>query len=371
MSVINKMLRDLDARRGEARLPDLPQGAIPAAMEGTASVGAPAGQRALRWVLLLTGLVALAGALACYLHATQAVVPPPLQVAAPVAAPTAAPAPADAAAAPDASTQAPVPVPGQETSAPAPSPPAVVVEAPPVSEPSPPAEPVPPRKSQRRSESTVTAPPPPGTETERPRRRSRAASETVLATPGVSASTAGPGPAAMTETASPTAAQRRQSAAQETLAQAQSLWDAGSREAALQLVRDAVQVAERAPSADTALLAQLVREQVRMELALGRPGPALAVLTRLEPALSGQADLWAVRGNAAQRLGRHQESVQAYLAALQLRPGEPRWMLGAAVSLAALGQLEAAARQAEQARALGPVSPEVWTYLQQAGVPLR
>ena len=36
MSVINKMLRDLDARRGEARLPDLPQGAIPAAMEGTA-----------------------------------------------------------------------------------------------------------------------------------------------------------------------------------------------------------------------------------------------------------------------------------------------------------------------------------------------
>lgn len=170
---------------------------------------------------------------------------------------------------------------------------------------------------------------------------------------------------------SPAAAQRRQSAAQETLAQAQSLWSAGSREAALQLVQDAVAVAERAQPVDAALLAQLVREQVRMELALGRPGPVLAVLTRLEPALSGQADLWAVRGNAAQRLGRHQESVQAYLAALQLRPGEPRWMLGAAVSLAALGQLEAAARQAEQARALGPVSPEVLTYLRQAGVPLR
>lgn len=170
---------------------------------------------------------------------------------------------------------------------------------------------------------------------------------------------------------SPAAAERRQSAAQETLAQAQSLWDAGSREAARELVRDAVIVAERAQPVDVALLGQLVREQVRMELALGRPGPVLALLTRLEAPLSGQADLWAVRGNAAQRLGRHPESVQAYLAALRLRPGEQRWMLGAAVSLAALGQLEAAAQQAEQARAMGPVSPEVWTYLQQAGVPLR
>jgi len=368
VSVINKMLRDLDARRGEARLPDLPQGAIPAAMEGTASVVAPAGQRARRWGLRLAVLVVCAGALAWYLHATQAVVPPALQAVAPAAVSAAAPVAADAAPAPDAPPQAAV----QESPAPAVEPQTPAAEAPSASEPPAPAEPepAPPHKQRRLSESAETAPTPAATPAERPRRRSRAVSEAVSASPGVAAPAAGPGPV-VTDGASPMAAQRRQSAAQETLAQAQSLWDAGSREAALQLVRDAVQVAERAPSADTALLAQLVREQVRMELALGRPGPVLAVLTRLEPALSGQADLWAVRGNAAQRLGRHQESVQAYLAALQLRPGEPRWMLGAAVSLAALGQLEAAAQQAEQARALGPVSPEVWTYLRQAGVPLR
>jgi len=122
---------------------------------------------------------------------------------------------------------------------------------------------------------------------------------------------------------------------------------------------------------DPALLALLVREQARMELALGRPAAVLELLSRLEPALAAQADLWAVRGNAAQRLGRHTESVLAYLQALQLRPGESRWMLGAAVSLAAQGQLEAAAQQAEQARALGSVSPEVLHYLRQAGVPLR
>jgi hypothetical protein len=40
------------------------------------------------------------------------------------------------------------------------------------------------------------------------------------------------------------------------------------------------------------------------------------------------------------------------------------------VSLAALGKVEAAAQQAEQARALGPISPEVLTYLRQAGVSL-
>jgi tetratricopeptide (TPR) repeat protein len=155
------------------------------------------------------------------------------------------------------------------------------------------------------------------------------------------------------------------------VAQAQAMWTSGAREAAVDLVREAVALAERGQPPDGAVLAMLVREQARMELALGRPAAVLELLVRLEPVLSGQADLWAVRGNAAQRLGRHAESVQAYQKALQLKPGEPRWLLGAAVSLAAQGQLEAAAQQAEQARALGPVSPEVLNYLRQAGVPLR
>lgn len=358
MSVINKMLRDLDARRGESRLPDLPQGAIPAAMEGTASVDAPAGQRARRWGLGLALLAVCAAALAWYLHATQAVVPPPLQAAAPVAEPAAAPVPA-----PEVPPQPVTPVP--EPSGPA-AEPGPAAETPSASEPPAVVEPAPPRKPRRRS---VTAEPEP-TPAAAERPRSRRSREVAPVPPAAATAPVNAAPMAA-DVSAPTAAQRRQSAAQETLAQAQSLWNTGSREAALQLVQEAVAVAERARPVDAALLAQLVREQVRMELALGRPGPVLAVLTRLEPVLSGQADLWAVRGNAAQRLGRHQESVQAYLAALQLRPGEPRWMLGAAVSLAALGQLEAAARQAEQARALEPVSPEVWTYLRQAGVPLR
>jgi hypothetical protein len=46
-------------------------------------------------------------------------------------------------------------------------------------------------------------------------------------------------------------------------------------------------------------------------------------------------------------------------------------MLGAAVSLAALGRLDAAAEQVERARSLGAVSPEILAYLRQAGVPLK
>ncbi|MEA3393489.1 MAG: tetratricopeptide repeat protein, partial [Pseudomonadota bacterium] len=165
-------------------------------------------------------------------------------------------------------------------------------------------------------------------------------------------------------------------AAQEAVAQARSLWNTGSREAALEAMRQAVAVAERSQTStpDPAALPAfqtLVRELARMELALGQVSQLLDQLVRFEPLLADQADLWAVRGNAAQRLGQHQESVHAYGMALKLRPGEPRWMLASAVSLALQGQLAAAAEQAEKARAAGPVSPEVLTYLRQLGVSLR
>ena len=162
----------------------------------------------------------------------------------------------------------------------------------------------------------------------------------------------------------------------EALAQAQSLWQSGSRQASMGLLREALAAAERAnpvanPSADHSELVLLAREMARMDLILGQPGSALALLRRLEPALFGFADVWAIRGNAAQRLGRHQESATAYLMALKLRPNEPRWMLGAAVSLAAQGQISKATELAENARINGVLSLEVTTYLRQLGVNLR
>ena len=157
------------------------------------------------------------------------------------------------------------------------------------------------------------------------------------------------------------------------LAQAQSLWNSGSHSAAIDLLREALGVAERTgkPSGGNTEMAPLARELARMELAEGRTSQALMMLSRLEPFLSGFADVWAIRGNAAQRLGRHEESASAYLTALKLRPDEPRWMLGAAVSLAAQGQIASATELTEKARAAGVLSPDVAAYLRQLGVTVR
>ncbi|MFZ3127528.1 MAG: hypothetical protein WA136_05870, partial [Rhodoferax sp.] len=175
-------------------------------------------------------------------------------------------------------------------------------------------------------------------------------------------------------------AQRQQQAGGDAIAQAQSLWNTGSRDAAIDLMQQSVAAAERAAKAGanpgsaaggTPLLVLLVREMARMQMAEARFGAVWEWLTRLEPLLGNQPDLWAVRANAAQRLGRHQDSVHAYMAALQSRPNEQRWMLGAAVSLAALGQTGSAADMAERARAAGPISRDVLTYLRQMGVPVK
>ena len=167
-----------------------------------------------------------------------------------------------------------------------------------------------------------------------------------------------------------------QEAAQETLGQAQRQWINGSRESAADILREALAVVERSHSAEisgtgVSVVLAMLRELVRMDMAMGQDAPVLALLKRFERVASNQPDLWALRGNAAQRLGQHPEAVLAYQNALRLRAGEPRWMLGAAVSLAAQGQTAAAAEYAEQARTLTTVSPDVLAYLRQAGVPLR
>lgn len=165
-------------------------------------------------------------------------------------------------------------------------------------------------------------------------------------------------------------------AALDVLAQAQSLWNAGSHTAAIELLSQALSrvessMASGAPVAGQSALASLARELARMQLADGQVGQALALLKRLEPQLVQVADVWAMRGNAAQRLGQHAEAAQSYQKALVLRPDEARWMLGAAVSLAAHGQTAAAGELADKARVMGALRPDVASYLRQLGVVIR
>ena len=406
MSVINKMLRDLDARRASA--PGVSQEAGARALQGTAGMPQVASSpvRALRWLVGLLVLVA-ASATAWYLYeAGNLLADRPQPVVGVVLPPAPAPQPelsqpivtATTTVQTDGALSAlPVPAPTLTASAPTVTVPAPslaasapTLAAPPVALPmaqpqaTPAAPRQPPNPAPRVEPEKVAAPQKPvrvasSPPVSRPTQAAvpvTAASPRRLPTERLAASPKSAAGSASGPSISPTLQTQRQTSAQETLAHAQGLWAAGSRDAALDMMREAVAVAERSYqngtlAAGSPVLASLVRELARMELAEGRVSRVLELLTRLEPALAGQADLWAVRGNAAQRLARHQESVHAYLQALALRPDEPRWMLGAAVSLAALGRLDEAAVQAEKASAFATVSPESLTYLRQAGVPLK
>ena len=410
MSVINKMLRDLDHRQG-TKAPGSSTGtaapATAALRQGTASVGidilADIGSpkdRSRLW-LALGGTAVLATVIGGWLWWTAntasapvglaAVVPPvaaPAQTISPI--PSPAPSPPLVASAPMASAApsatasgtdaAPNPAATSNTSAPAagmnlrmePSLSARRALDALLSTPAPVSARAPVAVTPSLPTAAPTAPAPAATLATAP---APALAERPKARPPV-ASSAQPSTQASDNNSAP-AIQRQQQAGGDAIAQAQSLWNSGSHDAAMDLMQQSIAATERSLKAGTAagssttVLVPLVREMARMQLAEGRFGAVWEMLTRLEPLLGNQADLWAIRANAAQRLGRHPDSVHAYMMALQTRPDEQRWLLGTAVSLAALGQTSSAAEMAEKARAVGPVSKDILAYLRQTGVPLR
>ncbi len=161
----------------------------------------------------------------------------------------------------------------------------------------------------------------------------------------------------------------RQVASDETIAAARLLWNDGSRAGALSTLRDALATAEATKTQKA--IAPLARELARLEVADGQPQAGLALLKRLENEFTEDADAWALRGNAEQRLGLHADAAQSHLIALRIRPNEGKWMIGAAISLAAMGKMNEAQSWAERARELNAVTPAIATYLQQLGISTR
>ena len=183
----------------------------------------------------------------------------------------------------------------------------------------------------------------------------------ATATPPVTAPAAG--------TTTFTSAPMRQVAADETVFAARAMWGEGAHAGALATLREALAAAEAARN-NRATVA-LARESARLHVADNRPQDALNLLGRLEPLLAEDADAWALRGNAEQRLAMHAEAAQSYLAALRMRPTEGKWMLGAAISLAAIGKLDEAKTWADRARERDAVTPTIAAYLQQLGIVVR
>ncbi len=364
MSVINKMLRDLDQRGA----PDVAPGLKATLGPGIRSVGSPIGastrRRSLRawWVAALLVLAGAGVLVTQWPTLQQRLAAPKVSVSAvPAPMPVVAAAPAMAPAA-----SAPV-VAVAESPAPAPVPMPATVTAPTAVAPS---APVTLRTDSNMAARQAAAVPVPTAQAE----RAKVVAPTPVPVTPVAAATSIATPVATAEPAP--AGPRPPQGGKEVLAQAQALWSAGNQDAARELVQEALARAERAAAANPGaapvqMLVLLVREMARMDLALGRTAEVWDLLSRLEPYLDKQPDMWALRANVAQRLGRHQDSVHAYTVALQSRPDEQRWLLGLAVSLAAMGQVDTAAEMVEKARTSGPISREVLAYLRQMGVPLK
>lgn len=377
VSVINKMLRDLDSRQSAPHPASAGhQGATP--LDPLAPLqevlpGVSSGQMR-RGLTAVTSVLAIVGALGWWVL-TQQVPQPKASVTevevAPAALPVAtfvAPAPAPPALASASEPLVPVVTP--------PGAPQPVLQAPPVTAAAPVAakanpspEPVPatPVLASRTPAKLVQAAPQAAAPVATP---STSTTSDPQVSPAATSTLAQPERPVVAAVTSPPRSSPRPASAQEVLAQAQSLWNLGEREGAMGLLGDALALSEKTGTgkAPVAVLLPLTRELARMQIATGQITQALDLLTRLESPLSGVADIWALRGNAAQRLGRHAESVIAYQSALKLQPDEPRWLLAVAVSLAAQGQLEAAAQWAEKARSVGGLRADVATYLRQLGV---
>lgn len=365
MSVINKMLRDLDQRQGAHSVNT--EEAPKAAQRGTRSVpmqgNTPASGGRMRWRGRIVAVVLAAGVgvgvgVAAWWYATQLTVDTSKAPVTIAAALPAASAPIAVPSAPVLAVTVPTEVPVARSVAPMVVPPRPVTASPSTAE----ANVAPP----------ALTPSPTVSLRMEPMLSTRKALDAVLSRSAASAAKAPASPP--TESTSP--AQRQQQASTDALAQAQSLWNSGDQAAALDLMQRSVDAAERSVKAGTSavgnpVLLSLVRESVRMQMTQSRFAAVWEQLTRLEPVLGSAPDLWALRANTAQRLGHHQDSVNAYRIALQSNPLEQRWLLGSAVSLAALGQTSQAAEMAERARSVGEISRDVQAYLRQLGVPLK
>lgn len=178
-------------------------------------------------------------------------------------------------------------------------------------------------------------------------------------------------PVAATAQGTPTitSAPVRQVAADETVFAARALWGDGSHAGALATLREALAAAEA--THNNRATVTLARELARLHVADNRAQDALDLLRRMESLLGDDAEAWALRGNAEQRLAMHAEAAQSYLTSLRMRPSEGKWMLGAAISLAAIGKLDEAKTWADRARERDAVTPTIAAYLQQLGIVVR
>lgn len=97
----------------------------------------------------------------------------------------------------------------------------------------------------------------------------------------------------------------------------------------------------------------------------GAEAKALAVMESAAPQGSDDPEFSALLGLLYQRAGRHADAVQVYKRALTLRPNDARTWLGFAISLEGTGQRDAARRAYQRAKETGGLTPTLVQYADQ------
>ena len=92
---------------------------------------------------------------------------------------------------------------------------------------------------------------------------------------------------------------------------------------------------------------------------------ALAALDGAAGAAAGNAEFHALRGTVLQRLARHREAVEAFQGALRIQDANPQAWIGLGISLEALAQRPEAADAFRRSLAAGPVSAELKSFAEQ------
>lgn len=342
MSLINKMLKDLDARAGQPGAAPLPADVRPvAAPERRGPV--------LRAALVGGALLAVGAGVAGW--KTMQTAPTPTPAPAVLAA---AQAPARTAVVVDMPAAAPVQVVDVAPAAPMPTP-----------EPEPAPEPAPaPAPAARRAAPVAAAP------TARPAPRTVSVVQNAPAAPA----------AGRTDTPS----QRAENAYRRALA----VLEDGRVTEAIATLQAGLQIDPRHEAARQTLVGLLIEagrpddamRQLQAALALDarqpalamllarlqleRGGPAIDTLMRTLPYAAGNGEYHAFLAGVLQREGRAHEAAENYQAALKRSPGNGVWWMGLGIALQA-DKRDAESRAAfTQAQASGTLSPELQAFVE-------
>jgi MSHA biogenesis protein MshN len=103
----------------------------------------------------------------------------------------------------------------------------------------------------------------------------------------------------------------------------------------------------------------------RLQVDRGDLDAGVQTLTRSAEYASGSAEYAAFLAGLLQRQQRHAEAVEQFLRALRLRPNTGVWLLGAGVSLEALGRNADAKEAFRRARESGNLPPNLQSFADQ------